>query len=159
MPPSQPATREQPILIADDDDVTRDTLRDILEDAGYHSIFEAPDGERALDILRASRQRFVVLLDWLMPHGSGTDVLVARANDTPSVGRHVYVVMTADARMSQADIDALHLPSDMPVMLLRKPFSLDDVLQAVEDATRMLLPLEDNTPAVAPVFTHDTTGE
>lgn len=46
MPPSNPTHYEQPILVADDE-VTRDTLRDILEDAGYRSIHEAPDGTRA----------------------------------------------------------------------------------------------------------------
>lgn len=114
---------------------------------------------RALDILRTSSQRFVVLLDWLMPHGGGTDVLVARANDFPSAGRHAYIVLTADARLSQANIDALHLPSDMSVTLLRKPFSLDDVLHAIEDATSILLAAQNNTPAAAPVPTLDTSSE
>src|SRR5690348_5185506 len=69
MLPSQLTPHEQPILVADDDKVTRDTVRDILEDAGYRSILEAPDGQHALDILRTSTQRLVVILDWLMPHG------------------------------------------------------------------------------------------
>ncbi|MGZ3680426.1 MAG: response regulator [Ktedonobacterales bacterium] len=150
MLPSQPTTtHEQPILVADDDQVTRDTVRDILEDAGYRTILEAPDGEHTLDILRTNSQRLVVILDWLMPHGSGTDVLVARANEFPIVGRHVYIVLTADARVSQADIEALGLPLDMKVRLLRKPFALDDMIQAVEDATRALLPLENTTPTPA----------
>lgn len=142
MTPSHLATREQPILVTDDDDVTRETLRDILEDAGYCTILEAPNGTHALEILRTTPQRLVVLLDWLMPHGAGVDVLLARAGDTPPIGRHAYIVLTADARVSQADIDALHLPSDMWVTLLKKPFSIDDVLQVVESATHALLLLE-----------------
>lgn len=142
MLPSDPSTRNQPILVADDDDVTRETLRDILDDAGYHTIIEAPDGAHALEILRNDPRRLVVLLDWLMPHGAGADVLVARAGDTPLIGRHAYIVLTADARVSQADIDALELPSDMWVTLLRKPFALDDVLQAVETAASTLQLLE-----------------
>lgn len=154
MLPSPSATRNLPILVADDDDVTRDTLRDILEDAGYQTILEAPDGAHALDILRASPQRLVVLLDWLMPHGAGSDVLLARASDTPSVGRHAYIVLTADARVSQTAIDALHLPPDMWVTLLRKPFSLDDVLQSVDAAAATLL-LEATAPAPIPDTTHE----
>ncbi|HEX8035509.1 MAG TPA: response regulator [Ktedonobacterales bacterium] len=159
MPPSHLTTHEQLILVADDDKVTRDTVRDILEDAGYRSILEAPDGEHALDILRTSSQRLVVILDWLMPHGSGTDVLVARAKEVPLVGRHAYIVLTADARVSQADIDALGLPSDMWVRLLRKPFSLDDMLQAAEDATRALLPLENTAPTPAPAPASERASE
>lgn len=155
MLPSDPSTRNQPILVADDDDVTRETLRDILEDAGYHTIIEAPDGTHALEILRNSPSRLVVLLDWLMPHGAGADVLMARADDTPLIGRHAYIVLTADARVSQADIDTLELPSDMWVMLLRKPFALDDVLQAVETAANTLQLLE----ASATIPISDTTHQ
>ncbi|MGZ3675966.1 MAG: hypothetical protein ACXVCO_16805, partial [Ktedonobacterales bacterium] len=61
-----------------------------------------------------------------------------------------YIVLTADARVLQADIDALSLPSDMQVRLLRKPFSLDEMIQAVEDATRALLPLKNTAPTPAP---------
>ncbi|MGZ3663654.1 MAG: response regulator [Ktedonobacterales bacterium] len=159
MLPSHPTTHEQPILVADDDKVTRDTMRDILEDVGYRSILEAPDGEHALDILRTSSQRFVVILDWLMPHGGGTDVLVARANEIPIVGRHAYIVLTADARVTQADIDALGLPSDMWVRLVRKPFSLDDIVQAVKDATYALLPLENPAPTSAPAPAPERVSE
>ena len=154
MPPSLSATRNLPILVADDDDVTRATLRDILEDAGYQTILEAPDGTHALDILRTGPQRFVVLLDWLMPHSAGADVLLARASDTPSFGRHAYVVLTADARVSQTDIDALHLPPDMWVALLRKPFALDDVLQTVESAANALLLPEATATAPTPDTSH-----
>ncbi len=155
MPTSEPVIRNQPILVADDDDVTRETLRDILDDAGYDTILEAPDGTRALEILRTNPRRLVVLLDWLMPHGAGADVLMARSGDTASFGRHAYIVLTADARVSQADLDALELPSDMWIMLLRKPFSLDDVLQAVETAASTLQRLEAN--ATAPIS--DTTHQ
>lgn len=155
MSPSQPTTRNQSILVADDDEVTRDTVRDILDDAGYRNILEAPDGEHALNILRASPGRLVVILDWLMPRGSGAEVLLARAGDTPRVGRHAYIVLTADARVSQTDIDALHLPSDMYITLLRKPFSLDEILQTVEVAARTILSLETS----AALSTIDTTHE
>src|SRR5690348_14679781 len=52
------------ILIVDDDNAIRDTLREALEDEGYE-VHEAANGIACLEKLRASQEGMVVLLDQL----------------------------------------------------------------------------------------------
>ena len=50
------------VLIVDDDATLRGLLRSIFEEEGYQ-VSEAVEGHAALDLLRRSPSRFVVLLD------------------------------------------------------------------------------------------------
>src|SRR5437016_5648983 len=61
------------VLIADDDQLVREMLKESLQSAGF-KIAEAKDGEEALLRIQQERPR-VVLLDLLMPKHSGLDVL------------------------------------------------------------------------------------
>ncbi len=61
------------ILVVDDEPGIRQTLGDILEDEGYR-VTGAPDGESALDLLRANHYD-VVLLDVWLPGMDGLEVL------------------------------------------------------------------------------------
>src|SRR6516165_4584281 len=54
------------VLVVDDDDAIRETLRSVLEDAGY-TVVEDHDGLAAVQRLRRSRTPMVVLLDLMMP--------------------------------------------------------------------------------------------
>src|SRR5262245_58413653 len=54
------------VLLVDDDQAIRETLRFALEDAGYQ-VLEAADGIAALQALRATPTGMVVLLDLMMP--------------------------------------------------------------------------------------------
>ena len=49
-------------LVVDDDPPLRELLREIFEAEGYQ-VTEAAEGNAALDLLRSSLHRFVVLLD------------------------------------------------------------------------------------------------
>lgn len=61
------------VLIAEDDEATRDMLRTTLTHAGYE-IVEAADGEEALAVARQTRPN-LVLLDFTMPRLGGLDCL------------------------------------------------------------------------------------
>jgi CheY-like chemotaxis protein len=61
------------ILITDDDQGFRETLRGVLEPEGYHTIL-AGDGEEALGII-ASRDVHLVLLDMHMPKLTGLETV------------------------------------------------------------------------------------
>ena len=50
------------VLVVDDDPMLRDLLREVLEAEGY-SVLQAAEGHAALDLLRSSPHRLVVLLD------------------------------------------------------------------------------------------------
>lgn len=64
----------QKILVADDDYLIRDLLRDILEREGYE-VAEAEDGIRALEYYRAHPELDLIILDILMPGRDGLAVL------------------------------------------------------------------------------------
>jgi DNA-binding response OmpR family regulator len=65
---------DKKILIADDDYLMRDLLRDILEKENYQ-VLEAEDGVRALEVYRQHPDLDLILLDVLMPLKNGFRVL------------------------------------------------------------------------------------
>lgn len=61
------------LLIADDDASARETLRDIFEPRGYHTIL-AQSGEEAIDIV-SGIDVHLVLMDMHMPRLSGLETM------------------------------------------------------------------------------------
>ena len=62
------------ILVADDDYLLRDLIKDILEGENY-VVLEAKDGKEALDLLYQNPELSLVILDIMMPEYSGLEVL------------------------------------------------------------------------------------
>jgi CheY-like chemotaxis protein len=124
------------VLVIDDDDEIRGTLRMLLEDA-EHTVREAASGQSGLPILRASEKRLVVLLDLIMPQMNGLQVLEAIRTEGPPLTRHAYILMTANNRhmLNQA----APLLSALSVTLVRKPFDVDTLLDAVDHAAAGLV--------------------
>jgi len=119
------------VLVVDDDRAIRETLRAALEEEGY-VVAEAANGALALDILRRTAGRSVVLLDLRMPVMDGAQVLKAVAADERLATRHAYAIITANREMVPAALAATHGRLTVPV--IPKPFELDDVLDLVERA-------------------------
>lgn len=122
-------------LVADDDRAIRDVLRLALEDEGYE-VLEAEDGVAALEVLRASAQPLVVLLDLRMPGMDGAAVLQAVAKDARLARHHAFVLMTANGQIRPQSF--VGLLSALGVPVLRKPFDLDDLLDTVECVAQRL---------------------
>jgi CheY-like chemotaxis protein len=125
------------VLVVDDDKATRDMLRLLLEDAG-HTVLEAIDGEGALAALRAANQGLVVLLDYRMPRMSGLDVLRVVARDAALARRHAYMLVTVSPRLCQEHLKAL--AGLLQVPLVAKPFKMDVLLEAIDQAAATLPP-------------------
>lgn len=124
------------VLVVDDDEAIRDTMRLVLEDAGYR-VEGVADGVAALDRMRTTRERYIVLLDLVMPGMDGTAVLADVAADTEIATRHVYILMTAaQARLTAAVQDTL---ARLNVPILYKPFDLDVLLALVGEAAARLV--------------------
>lgn len=119
------------VLVVDDDEGVRESLRWILEDEGY-TVFEAPDGKPALDRLREHPQGMVVLLDLNMPGMDGFDVMKAVVDHAPLAARHAFIVMTANGRTLPLAFAQQLTRLNTPV--LAKPFDLDKLLAAVAEA-------------------------
>ena len=123
------------VLLVDDDDAIRETLRLALEDAGYQ-VQEAGDGVAALEILRAARGGMIVLLDLMMPRLDGAGVLGAVAGDRHLAQRHAFILTTASHQTMSLAFANLLTNLDVPV--LRKPFDLDELFAAVGRAASRL---------------------
>ena len=119
------------VLIVDDDEDIRASVRAILEDLGGYTVYEAPDGAAALAILQTSQQSFVVLLDLLMPGMDGIDVLEAVAADETLATRHSYVLVTVSRRAVSKDFPST---LKLAVPIVPKPYDLDTLLTVVAEA-------------------------
>ncbi len=126
------------VLIIDDDQGIRDTLRFLLEDSGY-TVYEAPDGLIGMDMLLISEYPLVVLLDLMMPRMSGFEILRFLSHDEDRAARHAYILLTAnDTALTRDDRTLLNR---LRVPVVSKPFDMDDLLRAVAQAvSRITLP-------------------
>ena len=89
------------ILVADDNLAVRIMLEDVLGEAGYE-IFTAEDGQKTFDALQ--KEKFdLVILDLLMPHKSGFEIL-EWVREQPS--KPLVLVLTGIFR-SQNEIERL----------------------------------------------------
>jgi CheY-like chemotaxis protein len=123
------------VLVVDDDEAIRETLRFVLEDAGY-SVVEAVNGLDALDILYTSVEPLVVLLDILMPRLSGAGVLGVAAEDEQMAEHNAFVLVTANP--SPFSKPFALLLERLGVAVVSKPFDIDDLLDAVVQAAHRL---------------------
>lgn len=114
------------VLIVDDDDGIRTSVRELLEAEGYE-VADASDGEAALDLLRTGAERMVVLLDMVMPRVDGVEVLRVVANERLLAERHAYILFTVSPQR--------HIPADLlatlGVPVVEKPFDVERLLEVV----------------------------
>jgi two-component system chemotaxis response regulator CheY len=112
------------VLVVDDDRDIRDVLTDALEAEGYR-VITAPDGQEALDWLRASTVRpCVILLDLMMPRMDGLQFRTEQLNE-PSFAAVPVIVLSADPSVI-ATAKSLNFAGS-----LRKPVPLEALLAAV----------------------------
>lgn len=116
------------ILIVDDDGGMQRMLTEIFALEGYRTE-TASDGREALARLRASGP-YIVVLDLMMPYMKGDEVLVA-LKDLPDVRRqHWIILMSGRPKVYEV---AMACGADG---FLQKPFSVEELLTAVEEGLR-----------------------
>jgi CheY-like chemotaxis protein len=118
------------VLVVDDDADVRRLLRVMLEADGY-AVVEAPGGAEALDILRQSADRLVVLLDHLMPGLTGADVLELAAAGG-QLAAHGYILISADD--NRAALDLVADLTSLSVAILTKPINRASLARLVRRA-------------------------
>jgi len=115
------------ILVAEDDSAVRQEVVDALSFAGYH-VMAAADGRQAMNYA-LSAQYQLLLLDLIMPHHSGFEVLDALKRNRP--GQPVIIL---SALGEEADrIKGLKMGVDDYVV---KPFSVRELLARVDAVLR-----------------------
>lgn len=117
------------VLIVDDEDTARSFVSEALGDAGYEAI-EAGDlksANKAIDTGAAD----IVLLDVVLPDGSGISLLdrISMENPSPPV-----ILITAFGEVDTA-VEAMKKGAQD---FLQKPLDLDRLLQAVERAQEVV---------------------
>ena len=129
------------ILVVDDDQAIRESLRLLLEAEGYQ-VAEASNGVAALDILHTSVTPLVVLLDLRMPRLDGEGVLRAVAHDSYLASHNAYVLLTANFLAISPSLAAILTELRAPI--LPKPFDLDALLEIVHQLACRLVPPDDS---------------
>lgn len=109
------------VLVVDDDEDVRETVRMILEDEGYATDV-VDDGRSAMTRLRRAPRPALILLDLQMPEMDGRAVLRALEADAELASIPV-VLITASGETAET--------TAFPYPLLRKPFDLDRFLEVV----------------------------
>jgi two-component system cell cycle sensor histidine kinase/response regulator CckA len=108
------------ILVVDDEEIARRFLERSLTQEGYHVLL-ANNGEEALELLRTTkRQVALVVTDLVMP-GMGGHAFAVEVGQLPSPPPVLY-------------ISAYESPQgEMAKRFLQKPFSSDELAQAVRE--------------------------
>lgn len=125
------------LLLVDDEPEIRETVSALFEEAGY-PILDASNGEEALQILRDSRERLIILLDNFMPVLDGEGVLRAILRDRKQRRRHAIILVSAMPHLSRR-LSLQRLLHSLAIETITKPFNITDLEQAVERARVKLL--------------------
>ncbi|MBW7904231.1 MAG: response regulator [Phycisphaerae bacterium] len=122
-----PALQGKRILVADDEDIIRETVCDVLARAGA-SVTPARDGQEAVDA--AATQRFdLVLSDIKMPHHNGYEVFAAVRQASPLCPVILITGFGYDPNHSIVRASREGLAG-----VLFKPFKVDQLLEEVRQA-------------------------
>lgn len=113
------------ILVVDDEEGIRESVREILTDEGYR-VIEASDGSKVLELIRKERPR-LVLLDIWMPKIDGIGLLKEIKKQEPEVN----VVMISGHGNIHTAVAATKLGA---FDFIEKPLSLDGLLLTVRRA-------------------------
>lgn len=109
------------VLVVEDDDDLRESISDLLMEAGY-SVDLCKDGKDALRKIRAAPHDLIIL-DLLLPQMDGWEFRAAQRADR-SVSEIPVIVISGEDSPQATTIHAN--------VFMRKPFDADDLIQTVE---------------------------
>jgi UDP-3-O-acyl N-acetylglucosamine deacetylase len=113
------------ILVVDDEDGVRESVREVLSDEGYR-VLDTADGTRVLELIRAEKPR-VVILDIWMPQIDGIGLLKEIRRQEPKT----EVIMVSGHGNIHTAVTATKFGA---FDFIEKPLSLDGLLLTVQRA-------------------------
>jgi two-component system, chemotaxis family, chemotaxis protein CheY len=116
------------ILIVDDSFYMRTMLKNMLTDAGYEVVGEAPNGQTALKMAKETNPDLVTL-DVILPDNTGLDVLKGIRKDQPEMKVIIVSAVGQEVIVSEAIENGA-------LAYIVKPFSEDKVLEVVGNALK-----------------------
>ncbi len=119
-----------PVIIAEDDPVSREVLLIALEEFGY-SVTSTNDGREAMEALRAEKRPALAVIDWMMPGMDGIEICrrVRNANML------VYIILLTARGGKDRIVEGLQAGADD---YLTKPFDRDELRARLQVGTRIL---------------------
>jgi two-component system, chemotaxis family, chemotaxis protein CheY len=118
-------TNKRVVLVIEDDDVIRTLVGDVLEEHGWH-VRRTRHGAEALQVLDTVRPD-VIVLDLLMPVMHGWAFMEEYARKTDGVAIPIVVLSVNPILPRSFDKFGVF-------RCIGKPFQVDDLVKAVEDA-------------------------
>ena len=116
------------ILIVDDSFYMRTMLKNMLTDAGYDVVGEAPNGQTALQLARETNPDLVTL-DVILPDNTGLDVLKGIKKDQPDMKVIIVSAVGQEVIVNEA-------VENGAFSYIVKPFSEEKVLDTVARALK-----------------------
>jgi|TARA_Y100000031_G_scaffold86706_1_gene95382 CheY-like chemotaxis protein len=115
------------VLVVDDEEPARFTIRNILEAAG-HEVDEAENGNEAISSQTANPFDLIII-DLIMPEKGGVETIIELKRDYPDLK---IIAISGGGRTKKLNFlkQAYKLGADKP---LAKPFSEDELLECVND--------------------------
>ncbi len=115
------------ILLVEDDDPMRRTIRQMLERAG-HQVVGAPDGKIAARLYRENPTDLIIT-DLIMPERKGIELIMELKGDFPEAK---IIAISGGGRVVPGEY--LPLAKDLGALhTFEKPFKQEDLLAAVQD--------------------------
>ena len=118
---------QRTVLVVEDDEPIRESLRDVLELEGYQ-VYTAINGKEGLAVLRSVPHSCVVLLDLFMPVMNGAEFLHAVRQECVEDLKAVPVVLVSAA---PPEGEALSAVKPLADGFLKKPLDLARLLQII----------------------------
>ena len=119
-----------PIIIADDDLVSRTLISNLMAKWGFNAVV-TQDGHEAMAALRVEQGPAVAVLDWMMPDMDGLQVC-RRIRESKKM---VYVIMLTARGAKENIVEGLHAGADD---YLIKPFDKNELLARIQVGFRIL---------------------
>ena len=119
------------ILIAEDDDMSRELLEARLSEWGYE-VIPVEDGNEAWTILQQEDTPRLAVLDWMMPGMDGTEL--CRKVRAKRIGPYVYIILLTAKGEQEDVIEGMQAGADD---FIRKPFDKDELRVRVNVGRRV----------------------
>jgi len=132
---------QKTILVVDDEDDVRESVREVLSDEGYR-VVDTADGARVLDLIRDEKPE-LVLLDIWMPQVDGIGLLKEIKNHEPEIN---VVMVSGHGNIHTAVAATKYGAFDF----IEKPVSLEGLLTTVQRALGELPVSSEAPPDKAP---------
>lgn len=129
-PESSPARSHLPIIVAEDDVVSRALLTAMLRTGGYEPIVTA-NGCDAMTALRLQPGACMAIIDWMMPEMDGAEV----CRRIRASGKPAHIIMLTARGRKEDTIEGLDLGADD---YLVKPVDRGELLARVRAGMRKL---------------------